>query len=192
MKDILAFNRPSFSRLITYEDSGCGSRDLMSQKLNILKRKREFGKKNQKHPQSFQAEEDIRGATRFCWKCRGGPLVITEVNMPSDTLMFNTVVFAAVYQVLLLCGTEEVGEAPPLLLVFLFFHAENSALALTVTRHNETWMLPGSGSGDACRGRTLSLPNQHIVMSFKVRGNTASTERLTRVRTHSINNITAY
>lgn len=97
MKDILAFNRPSFSRLITYEDSGCGSRDLISRKLNILKRKREFGKKNQKHPQSFQAEEDIRGATRFCWKCRGGPLVITEVNMPSDTLMFNTAVFAAVY-----------------------------------------------------------------------------------------------
>lgn len=106
MKDVLAFNRPSFSRLITYEDSGCGSRspvkrqlagDLISRKLNILKRKCEFRKKKQKHPQSFRAEEDIRGAARFCWKCRGGPLVITEVNMPGDTLMFNTAVFAAVY-----------------------------------------------------------------------------------------------
>lgn len=99
MKDVLAFNRPSFSRLITYEDSGCVSRspvkwqlvgDLISRKLNILKRKREFRKKT--HPQSFRAEEDIRGAARFCWKCRGGPLVITEVNMPGDTLMFNTAV----------------------------------------------------------------------------------------------------
>lgn len=32
-------------------------------------------------------------------------------------------------------------------------------LALTVTCHNETWMLPGSGSGDARRGLALSLPN---------------------------------
>lgn len=103
MKDVLAFNRPSFSRLIRYEDSGCVSRspvkrqlagDLISGKLNILKRKEE---KKKKRPQSFRAEEDIRGAARFCWKCRGGPLVITEVNMPGDTLTFDTAVFAAVY-----------------------------------------------------------------------------------------------
>lgn len=99
---------------------------------------------------------------RSCVALQRRPSVITEVNLPGNTSMFNTRVCRRFISFCYCAAPRKRGWDA---VIVGFFHAENSALVLTVRRRHKTWMLPGSGSYDTCRGPLArSLARTHVCL----------------------------